>query len=82
MLQCLSQLTCLIVPHPRVASPSGHRTKLTPWLPLSRCPPPGTPRSFGSVVSVMSTLFLMGPVKQCQRMLEEKRILATIGEGS
>ncbi|GLI61304.1 hypothetical protein VaNZ11_003658 [Volvox africanus] len=34
--------------------------------------------SVGSVVSVMSTLFLMGPVKQCQRMLEEKRILATI----
>ncbi|EFJ42503.1 hypothetical protein VOLCADRAFT_83604 [Volvox carteri f. nagariensis] len=34
--------------------------------------------SVGSVVSVMSTLFLMGPVKQCQRMFEEKRILATI----
>ncbi|GFR48075.1 hypothetical protein Agub_g9913 [Astrephomene gubernaculifera] len=34
--------------------------------------------SIGSVVSVMSTLFLMGPVKQCQRMFEEKRILATI----
>ncbi|PNW76044.1 hypothetical protein CHLRE_12g549950v5 [Chlamydomonas reinhardtii] len=34
--------------------------------------------SVGSVVSVMSTLFLMGPVKQFQRMMEEKRILATI----
>ncbi len=34
--------------------------------------------SIGSVVSVMSTLFLMGPVKQCQRMFEEKRIFATI----
>ncbi|KAG2433923.1 hypothetical protein HXX76_008275 [Chlamydomonas incerta] len=34
--------------------------------------------SVGSVVSVLSTLFLMGPVKQFQRMMEEKRILATI----
>lgn len=34
--------------------------------------------SVGSVVSILSTLFLMGPVKQFQRMLEEKRILATI----
>ncbi|KAG2446533.1 hypothetical protein HYH02_008520 [Chlamydomonas schloesseri] len=34
--------------------------------------------SVGSVVSVISTMFLMGPVKQCQRMMEEQRILATI----
>ncbi|PNH10950.1 Vesicle transport protein SFT2B [Tetrabaena socialis] len=34
--------------------------------------------SVGSVISVLSTLFLMGPVKQFQRMFEEKRFLATI----
>lgn len=34
--------------------------------------------SFGSIVSVMSTMFLMGPVKQFQRMMEERRIIATI----
>ncbi|KAG2486547.1 hypothetical protein HYH03_014848 [Edaphochlamys debaryana] len=34
--------------------------------------------SLGSVLSVLSTMFLMGPVKQCQRMMEEQRILATI----
>ncbi|KAL6759718.1 Got1/Sft2-like family-domain-containing protein [Haematococcus lacustris] len=33
--------------------------------------------SLGSLVSICSTVFLMGPVKQCQRMFEQHRVLAT-----
>lgn len=47
-------------------------------LPSSPPPQFAVLYSIGSVVSVLSTLFLMGPVKQCQRMFEEKRIFATI----
>mmetsp|Transcript_14261 Transcript_14261/g.24904 ORF Transcript_14261/g.24904 Transcript_14261/m.24904 type:complete len:161 (-) Transcript_14261:1374-1856(-) len=31
----------------------------------------------GSVLSVCSTMFLMGPIKQCQRMFEAQRAIAT-----
>mmetsp|Transcript_30130 Transcript_30130/g.55065 ORF Transcript_30130/g.55065 Transcript_30130/m.55065 type:complete len:161 (-) Transcript_30130:682-1164(-) len=34
--------------------------------------------SFGSIVSVGSTCFLMGPIKQIKRMFEQKRMFATI----
>lgn len=32
---------------------------------------------FGSILSIISTCFLMGPVTQIKRMMESKRILAT-----
>uniref|UniRef100_A0A7S3XBS3 Vesicle transport protein n=1 Tax=Picocystis salinarum TaxID=88271 RepID=A0A7S3XBS3_9CHLO len=34
--------------------------------------------SFGSVLTVMSTMFLVGPVKQIKNMLKKNRIIATV----
>lgn len=34
--------------------------------------------SFGNVVALASTCFLMGPVNQCKRMFEPSRLIATI----
>jgi hypothetical protein len=34
--------------------------------------------SLGSIVSIASTMFLMGPCKQIQRMLDQNRIIATL----
>lgn len=33
--------------------------------------------SFGNVCSIASTMFLMGPCKQCKKMMEQGRIIAT-----
>uniref|UniRef100_A0A7S0S206 Vesicle transport protein n=1 Tax=Chlamydomonas leiostraca TaxID=1034604 RepID=A0A7S0S206_9CHLO len=34
--------------------------------------------SLGTITSILSTIFLMGPIKQMQRMFEQNRIIATI----
>jgi len=34
--------------------------------------------SFGNITALASTLFLMGPVAQCQKMFEPTRLIATI----
>mmetsp|Transcript_5488 Transcript_5488/g.33897 ORF Transcript_5488/g.33897 Transcript_5488/m.33897 type:complete len:166 (-) Transcript_5488:71-568(-) len=34
--------------------------------------------SFGSVLTIMSTMFLVGPVKQIKNMLKKNRIIATV----
>jgi len=34
--------------------------------------------SFGSVLTIMSTMFLVGPMKQVKNMLKKNRIIATV----